>query len=81
MNKKIPWLRFPEIYLKSWGNDQNSIPGRGRQIILFTIASRPLVGPTQPHVKWVAGAFSPWVKRRGRDSDQSTLSSAEVKKV
>jgi hypothetical protein len=41
-------------------------------------ASRPAVGPTQPHGKSVAGAFSAVVKRPGREADHSPPSSAEV---
>jgi hypothetical protein len=33
---------------------------------LFTIASRPALGPTQPPTQWVLGAFSLEVKRPGR---------------
>jgi hypothetical protein len=40
----------------------------------FLHMSRPVLGPTQPPVKWVPG-FSPGLKRPGRDSDPS---SAEV---
>jgi hypothetical protein len=41
---------------------------------LFTIASRPVLGPTQPPIQWVPG-----VQRTGRESDHSPPSSAEVK--
>jgi hypothetical protein len=48
-------------------------------IILFTTASRTALGPTQPPIQWVPGAFSLGVKRPGREADHSPLSSAEVK--
>jgi hypothetical protein len=38
-------------------DDQGSVPGRGK-IFLFSAASRPDVGPTQPPVQWVLGALS-----------------------
>jgi hypothetical protein len=51
-----------------------SIPGRGK-ILLFSIATRPDLGPTQPPIQWVPG-----VKRPGREADHSPRPSAEVKK-
>jgi hypothetical protein len=41
--------------------------------------SRRTLGPTQPHIQWLAGAISPGVKRPGREADHSSPSSAEVK--
>jgi hypothetical protein len=38
-------------------------------------------GPTQPPIQWVPGAFSPAVKRPGREADHSLATSAEVKKT
>jgi hypothetical protein len=43
-------------------------------IFLFTTASRPVLGPTQPPIQLV-----PWVKRPGHEAHHSPLSSAEVK--
>jgi hypothetical protein len=51
----------------------------GHDIPLFT-ASRLTPGTTQPPIQWVPGAFSPGVKRQGREADHSPPSSAEVKK-
>jgi hypothetical protein len=48
-------------------------------IFLFTTASRPALGPTQPPIQWVPGALSLGVKRPGREADQSPVSSAEVR--
>jgi hypothetical protein len=48
-------------------------------IFLFTTASRPALGPTQPPIQWVPGALSLWVRRPGREADQSPPPSAEVK--
>jgi hypothetical protein len=42
---------------------------RGLGIFLFTTASRPAVGPTQPPNQWVPGALSLGVKRPGREAD------------
>jgi hypothetical protein len=49
------------------------------KIFLFSTASRPALGPTQPPVQWVPGAFSPGVQRQGREADHSPPSSDEVK--
>jgi hypothetical protein len=48
-------------------------------IFLFTTASRTALGLTQPPIQWVPGALSLRVKRPGRESDHSPLSSAEIK--
>jgi hypothetical protein len=46
---------------------------------LFITASRTALGPTQPPIQWVPGAFSLGVKWLGREADHSSPSSAEVK--
>jgi hypothetical protein len=55
-----------------------SIPGRGN-IFLFSIASRPALGPTQPPIQWVPRALFPGVKRSVCEADHSPPSRAEVK--
>jgi hypothetical protein len=57
---------------------RGSILGKGK-IFLFSVASRPALGLTQPHIQWVPGALSPRVKRLGREDDHPLTSSAEVK--
>jgi hypothetical protein len=52
---------------------------RGLRIFLFTAASRTALGRTQPPIQWVPGALSLWVKRPGREADNSPPSSAEAK--
>jgi hypothetical protein len=59
----------------------NEFDGRGsirtrNKIILFSTASRPALGPTQPSVQRV-----PVVKRPGRESDHSSATSTEGKVV
>jgi hypothetical protein len=48
-------------------------------IFLFTTASRPALGPTQPPIQWVPGALFLGVKRPGREADHSPPYSAEIK--
>jgi hypothetical protein len=48
-------------------------------IILFSNASRPALGPTQPSIQWVPGPVSSGVKRPGLDADYLHPSSAVVK--
>jgi hypothetical protein len=53
----------------------------GVKNFLFSTASRPALGPTQPPIQWVPGALSPGIKRQGRETDRSSPTSAEVKKM
>jgi hypothetical protein len=48
----------------------------GAGTFLFSTASRPALGPTQPSTQWILG-----VKWQGREADYSHPSSAEVKKM
>jgi hypothetical protein len=57
---------------------RGSIPSKGK-IFLFSIASRPALGPTHPPLPFVPVAISLELKRPWRESDYSPLSSAEVK--
>jgi hypothetical protein len=51
------------------------------RIFLFTTASRPALGPTQPSIQWVQGALSLEVMRPAREANHSRPSSVEVKNV
>jgi hypothetical protein len=53
---------------------------QGQEIFLFSIMSRPALGPTQPPAQWVLAVFSLGVKRQGREADHSPPCSAKVKK-
>jgi hypothetical protein len=59
------------VYLRARRPGFDSFQG---QDFLFT-ASRPALGPTQPSIQWVPGAFSSGVKRPGREADHSPPSS------
>jgi hypothetical protein len=52
----------------------------GQETFLFSVASTPVLGPTQPPIQWVPGDFSPVVKRLERKTENSSSSSAGVKK-
>jgi hypothetical protein len=47
-----------------------------RRNFLFSISSRPALGPTQPPIQRVLG-----VKQHGREADHTSPASAEVKKM
>jgi hypothetical protein len=52
---------------------QSSSPDRG-EIVLFFTSSRPVLGPTQPPIQWLAR-----VKRSRREADHSPPTIVEVK--
>jgi hypothetical protein len=55
------------------------VPDRVK-IFIFSTSSRPVLGPTQPPIRWVPGASSPpRVKRPGHETDHSSPTSVEVK--
>jgi hypothetical protein len=63
-----------------YGPDDPGFESRqGLGIFLFTIASKPALGPTQPPIQWVPGDLSQGVKRLGREADHTSPSIAEVK--
>jgi hypothetical protein len=51
---------------------------QGLGTFLFTTASRPALGPTQPPIQWVPVSLSLEVNRPGNEADHSLPSSAEV---
>jgi hypothetical protein len=64
----------------SYGRDGRGFESRqGLGIFLFTTASRPALGPTQPPIQWVQGPLSLGVKRPGREADHSPPCGTEVK--
>jgi hypothetical protein len=71
---RVSRLRAGRPRGRSWS------PG-GIKNFLFSKSTRPNLGPTQPPIQWVPGAFSPGAKRRGRESDHLRPSNAEVKKM
>jgi hypothetical protein len=42
---------------------------QGQGFFLFAIATRPVLGLTQPPISWVPGALFPVVKLPGREAD------------
>jgi hypothetical protein len=56
-----------------------SLDGSERPLHPRKTASLPLLGPTQPPIQWILRAFSPGVKRQGREAVHSPPFSADVK--
>jgi hypothetical protein len=50
---------------------------QGLGIFLFTTASRPVLGPTQPRIQWIPRALSLGVKRLGGEANNWPPSSVE----
>jgi hypothetical protein len=46
-------------------------------IFLFTTASRPALGSTQPTIQWIGGYF-PGIRRPGRETDNSPPSKSKI---
>jgi hypothetical protein len=68
------WLRAG----RSMG--RNSSPAGGKNFH-FSTSSRLALRSNQPPIEKVPGALTPGEKRRGRETDHSLPSSAEVKKI
>jgi hypothetical protein len=73
------WSRGSSVGIVTpYGFDGQGLnPGRDK-IYLFSTASRPAVGPTQPPIQWVLGEISSGVKRQEREADHSPPSRAEA---
>lgn len=52
---------------------------QGREISLFFKGPRKVLGPTQPLIQWLLGAFSSRLKRPQHEADYRRASSAEDK--
>jgi hypothetical protein len=71
---------FLSIITLGYGLDDQGFESlEGLGVFLFTIISRPGLGPTRPPIQWLPGALSLGVKRPEREADRSHPSSSEVK--
>jgi hypothetical protein len=61
-------------------DDRGSIPARSK-ILLFSLASRPALEPTQSPIQWEPGEYFAVGKAAGLEADHSSLSSSKVKNV
>jgi hypothetical protein len=52
---------------------------QGQEILLYSTASKPALGPTRPPIQLVLGVLSPAVKRLWREADYSPPSSVKGK--
>jgi hypothetical protein len=68
---KVSWDSSVGIATDYWLDDREIgvESRRGLGIFLLTIASRPVLGPTQPPIEWVTGVISLATKRPGREAD------------
>jgi hypothetical protein len=74
------WLGGYKGYTIGWTTEVTEFnSGKGKEIFLFSVTSRPTLGPTQLPIQWVPGIVFPEVKRYETEADHSPLSSAEVK--
>jgi hypothetical protein len=48
---------------------RSSIPSRGKEIFVYSTASRPALGPTQPPTRRIREAFLSEVEQTGREAD------------
>jgi hypothetical protein len=73
MINEIDYLEqnYENISFHCYGlDDRVAIPGRGSYgFFLFAADSRPDLGPYQPPIQWVPGAFIPVVKRSVCEAD------------
>jgi hypothetical protein len=58
-----------------------SILSRRRDFFLSAVASRPVLGPTQPHKQWIAEALSEELKRSEHEGDHLHMYNAKVNNV
>jgi hypothetical protein len=67
-------------YAAGWTADESGFDSRkGQNLLIFSTASRPPLGLTQPPIQRVLRAVSPELKRTGSEVDHSLPCSVEVK--
>jgi hypothetical protein len=79
---RCPTLLQAGVGIAQWysaGLRAGFVSRQGLGNFLFTTASRPALGHTQPPIQWVSEVLSLGVKRPGREADHSPPSNAEVK--
>jgi hypothetical protein len=61
---KSMWNRGSSVSIETWlqAGRQGFDYRQGHRLFLFVTASRPALGPTQPHIQWMPGALAPVVK-------------------
>jgi hypothetical protein len=78
-----PFLRLSFSFLNRQSNELRT-GGSGFlswrcKIFLFSVASKPVLGPTQPPAQLVSVALATGVKRPGREAHHLTLTSVKIK--
>jgi hypothetical protein len=59
------------VVTRLWAGQTGFDSQQGQGVLIFAIASRPALGPTQPPIQWVPGALLPGAKRPWREADHS----------
>jgi hypothetical protein len=67
-------VNFNDWLLDGRTRGRGSSPGGGKNFH-FSMSSRPALGPTQPPIQWVLGAFLPGLKGPGREADHLVYTS------
>jgi hypothetical protein len=76
---ELGWLGIATRLPAGRPRDFGSIPDSDS--IVFSIKSKPALGPTRPPIQWIQGAVSREVKLQGREAERSPPINAEIKKM
>jgi hypothetical protein len=67
------------IVTRLWAGQLGLISSRGQDIFIFSVESRPALGPTQPPVQGAPGAVSLEVNQQWHEAENSPPSSGKIK--
>jgi len=61
-----------------WTTGVQFLTGAMIESFLFSTASRPALGPTQPPIQWVTGTISLGIRQPGNEADHSPPPNANI---